>query len=206
MGRRFARQRFADSRESIRKKMLIFEALGQIRANRVFSPIYIEIRVICVQSSLAIPFFGRSIPQKNVFFSKRESIRANRPTNFSTERTSNQGQKGTPQNFCDKDVAELSGELSGAICLRILVLVGSALELFRKFFGTVRAFFWLWVLFEKNSPENGEWFENGISGHFSTFRPMFPPFFRKSVFRPFSSPFRARGTKWIYTRSTGFQH
>ena len=26
--------------------------------------------------------------------------------------------KGTPKNFCDKDFAELSGELSGAICLK----------------------------------------------------------------------------------------
>ena len=37
------------------------------------------------------------------------------------------------------------------------------------------------------------------------------PFFRhfqarpKSIFRPCSSPFRAGGPKWIYTRSTGFQ-
>ena len=42
--RRFAR---IDS-----QKKPIFEALGQIRANRVFSPIRIEIRVIRVQSSL----------------------------------------------------------------------------------------------------------------------------------------------------------
>ena len=33
--------------------------------------------------------------------------------------------KGTPKNFCDKDFAELSGELSGAICLKTLVLLGS---------------------------------------------------------------------------------
>ena len=31
--------------------------------------------------------------------------------------------KGTPKNFCDKDFAELSGELSGAICLKTLVLL-----------------------------------------------------------------------------------
>ena len=48
VGRRFAHQRFADSRESIRRKRPIFEALGQIRANRVFSPIRIEICVIRV--------------------------------------------------------------------------------------------------------------------------------------------------------------
>ena len=41
--------------------------------------------------------------------------------------------KGTPKNVCDKDFAELSGELSGVICLKALVLLGSALELFRKF-------------------------------------------------------------------------
>ena len=39
--------------------------------------------------------------------------------------------KGTPKNFCDKDFAELSGELSGAICLKTLVLMvvtGNPLE------------------------------------------------------------------------------
>ena len=40
--------------------------------------------------------------------------------------------KGTPKNLCDKDFAELSNELSGAIGLKTLVLFGSALELFRK--------------------------------------------------------------------------
>ena len=52
--------------------------------------------------------------------------------------------KATPKNLCEKDFAELSGELSGAICLKALVLLGSALELFGKFFGTVRAIFLLW--------------------------------------------------------------
>ena len=33
--------------------------------------------------------------------------------------------KGTPKNFCDKDFAELSGELSGAICQKTLVLMGN---------------------------------------------------------------------------------
>ena len=46
--------------------------------------------------------------------------------------------------MCDKEFAELLGELSGAICLKTLILLGRALELFRKFFGTVRAIFWLW--------------------------------------------------------------
>ena len=93
--KRFAHQRFADSRESIRRKMAIFEALGQIRANRVFSPIRIESRVICVQSLAAIPIFGRSNSQRGGFFfetridsqenirdsrANHESIRANRPT------------------------------------------------------------------------------------------------------------------------------
>ena len=55
--------------------------------------------------------------------------------------------KGTPKNFCDQDFAELSGELSGAICLKSLVLLGGALELFRKFFGAVRAICWLWGSF-----------------------------------------------------------
>ena len=45
--------------------------------------------------------------------------------------------------------------------------------------------------------------------HFSHFPGHFPPIFQvrpKSIFRPFSSPFRAGGPKWIYTRSTGFQN
>ena len=56
-------------------------------------------------------------------------------------------EKVSPKIFCDKDLAELSGELSGGICLKTLVLLGSALELFSKFFGAVRAIFWLWGSF-----------------------------------------------------------
>ena len=33
--------------------------------------------------------------------------------------------KGTPENLCDKDFAELSGELSGAICLKFFVSLGA---------------------------------------------------------------------------------
>ena len=56
--------------------------------------------------------------------------------------------KGTPpKNFCGKDFAELSGELSGEICLKPLVLLDSALELFRTFLGAVRVIFWLWGSF-----------------------------------------------------------
>ena len=52
--------------------------------------------------------------------------------------------RGTPKNLRDKNFAELSGELSGVICLKPLVLLGSALELFRRFFRAVRAIFGLW--------------------------------------------------------------
>ena len=55
--------------------------------------------------------------------------------------------KGAPKNLRDKDFAELSGELSAAICLKTLVLLGSALKLFRKFSGAVRAIFWFWGFF-----------------------------------------------------------
>ena len=58
--------------------------------------------------------------------------------------------KGTPKNFCDKDFAELSGELSGAICLKTLVLMGNDQwppRIVQKFFGAVRAIFWLWGSF-----------------------------------------------------------
>ena len=68
--------------------------------------------------------------------------------------------QGTPKNLCDKDYAELSGELSGVICLKTLLLLGSALESFRIFFGAVRAIFWLWgslapELFPKKCSVNG---------------------------------------------------
>ena len=43
--------------------------------------------------------------------------------------------KDTPKNSCDKDFAELSGELSGVICLKTLALLGGALKLFGEFFG-----------------------------------------------------------------------
>ena len=46
-----------------------------------------------------------------------------------------------------KDFAELSGEFSGPICLKTLVLLGSARELFKKFSGAVRAILWLWDSF-----------------------------------------------------------
>ena len=58
------------------------------------------------------------------------------------------GTEKVPQRtFATKIFAELSGELSGAIGLKTLVSLGSALELFRKFFGTVRAIFGVWGSF-----------------------------------------------------------
>ena len=50
-------------------------------------------------------------------------------------------------HLCDKAFAELSGELSGAICIKTLVSLGGALEWFRKFFGALRAIFWFWGSF-----------------------------------------------------------
>ena len=60
---------------------------------------------------------------------------------FVSGQTKVRDKKGTPKNFSDKDFAELSGELSGAICLKTLVFLGSALKLFRNFFGALRAIF-----------------------------------------------------------------
>ena len=51
-------------------KTSIFEALDQICANRVFSPIRIEIRVLA-----AISPFGRLTRKQKKVLSKRESIR-----------------------------------------------------------------------------------------------------------------------------------
>ena len=47
----------------------------------------------------------------------------------------------------DKDFAELSGELSGAICLKTPVLLGRALELFRKSVVLFVRFFGIQLLF-----------------------------------------------------------
>ena len=75
MGRRFARQRFADSPESIRTKNPMSEALGQIRANRVFSQIRIQIRVIRVQSSLLSTFWKVASQKKFSFQSENRFAR-----------------------------------------------------------------------------------------------------------------------------------
>ena len=56
--------------------------------------------------------------------------------------SSYQGQKGTPKNLCDRDFAELLGELSGVICLKPLFSSAvpsncseNPLVLFVRFFG-----------------------------------------------------------------------
>ena len=52
--------------------------------------------------------------------------------------------EGTTKKLRAKEYAELSGEFSGAICLKTLVFfLGNTLDVFRKFFGAVRAMFWL---------------------------------------------------------------
>ena len=68
MGRRFAHQCFRRLAriDSQKKKAPIFEALGQIRANRVFSPICIQTRVIRVQFSL-LSIFWKVDSQKKRF-------------------------------------------------------------------------------------------------------------------------------------------
>ena len=63
--------------------------------------------------------------------------------------------KGTTKKLCDKDFAERSGELSGAICLKTLFLLGNdpvipsncseiSLVLFVRLFGFVGPF-WLLI-------------------------------------------------------------
>ena len=59
---------------------------------------------------------------------------------------------GTPKNLCDKDFVELSGELSGAICLKNPCFIGRALELFSKNFGTVRAEIITELILERAGP------------------------------------------------------
>ena len=74
VGRRFTHQGFAASRGSIRKRIPILDALGQIRANRVFSPIRIEICAIRVQSSLLSHVSeGRFAKKEVIFFFRSEN-------------------------------------------------------------------------------------------------------------------------------------
>ena len=59
--------------------------------------------------------------------------------------------EGTTKKLCDKDFAERSGELSGAICLKALFLLGNdpviPSNCSEKFFGAVRAIFGLCASF-----------------------------------------------------------
>ena len=73
--------------------------------------------------------------------SKRGFIRKRQKIVFS------QGQKRYPKELLRQRFRRTSGELSDTICLKTLVLLGSALELFRKFFGAVLVIFWLWGSF-----------------------------------------------------------
>ena len=45
--------------------------------------------------------------------------------------------KGITKDLCNKDVAELSDDFSGLMCLKSLVLQSTALKWFRTFFGNV---------------------------------------------------------------------
>ena len=47
------------------------------------------------------------------------------------------------KSLCDKDFAELSGELPGAIGLKTLVLLSDVSKLFRNIFGGVHVKVWL---------------------------------------------------------------
>ena len=103
--------------------------------------------------------------------------------------------KGTPQNLCDKDFAERSGELSGVICLKTLVLVGSALELFRKCFGTVRAIFWFW----------GSFLAPNFTGVLRPSRPEIPKKSQKGLPKPCgpeSQKYSAKVLKWAFLDSS----
>ena len=61
--------------------------------------------------------------------------------------------QGTPKNLCDKDFAELSGELSGAIGLKTLVLL--------RFFG-FGVLFWPFYFYGRR-----DFLSNGLTRCFS---------------------------------------
>ena len=87
----------------------------------------------------SLPWRGRHANPDTLEFLERTPTRKRFPRSLCMS-----GTEKVPQ---DKDFAELSGELSGAKCLKTFFVMGSALELFRKFLGTVRAFFGFGVLF-----------------------------------------------------------
>ena len=86
--------------------------------------------------------------------------------------------------MCDKDLAELSGELSGAICLKTLVLQCNALELFRNFFDAVRASIWLCESFWPLNP-----FKQFESADLATCDVSALYFFVGAICWPFCRPF-----------------
>ena len=70
---------------------------------------------------------------------------------------------GTTKKLCDKDFAKGSGELSGAICLKTLVLLGNDRQpprIVQKIFRVVRAIVWLCESFlapdSKHKPRQGK--------------------------------------------------
>ena len=76
--------------------------------------------------------------------------------------------KGTPKSFCDKDFAELSGDLSGAICLKALGLLATALEKMSP-----KRYFWaIFGLFFPILSANFFLFSGG--GQNQYFSPFFP--------------------------------
>ena len=73
-----------------------------------------------------LPKIGvKKVYTKGVFSSENSSASTGKIEAWCIPKTLFRDRKGTPKNFCDKDFAELSGELSGAICLKTLVLMGN---------------------------------------------------------------------------------
>ena len=93
------------SGQAIRKKMHIFEALGQIRANRVFSPIRIEIRVIRVQSSLLSHFLEGRFAKTGFF---RSENRFPRIGPLSVTQQQQQQENNNKNNKINKQAAKVS--------------------------------------------------------------------------------------------------
>ena len=97
MGRRFAHQRFVDSRESIRKKEPIFEARAWPDSSESRRPSDSHSDSRDFRPVLAAIHFLEGRFAKQELFSKQESIRANQPT----KRACGRGGPGSFETFWD---------------------------------------------------------------------------------------------------------
>ena len=94
------------------------EACFRVSHELCFRQAHCSCKGLCA-SSLCPRIHMRPLPQFGVSELTKQGSMVERQIQGIRDR------RGTPKNLCDKDFAELSGELSGAIRLKPLVLLGN---------------------------------------------------------------------------------